>query len=115
MPKLIPKGYQIKEESSPLEIDEVKRGNMKVKAKELLDKPMEKKELIEKLENYYIFELNEHYTSEQLCMIANDLFIELNTCDVCGKYPCECPKEKIGPEFENEEEEVNKKIKVKKE
>ena len=70
--KIYPKNYVEKEiTSGELVIDNKKETEMIAKANELLgDEPMELKELADKLEQYYVFEKNEHYTSEQLRQIC---------------------------------------------
>ena len=66
MTKIYPEGGESMPDSTPLEIDESKRDEMIIKAKELLTEPMNLDALLSKLENYYVFKLNEHYTSDQL-------------------------------------------------
>ena len=66
MTKIYPEGEESTPDSTPLEIDESKRDEMIIKAKELLTEPMNLDALLSKLENYYVFKLNEHYTSDQL-------------------------------------------------
>ena len=63
---IIPEGQKVVVESTPLEISTSKRTAMIAKAKELLTKPMETKELMDALEEYYVYDKNEHYTSAQL-------------------------------------------------
>ena len=63
---LIPEGFEAEAKSNPLEIIKTKRTSMIKKAKELLTEPMEFKDLMNALEQYYVTEKNEHYTSAQL-------------------------------------------------
>jgi hypothetical protein len=68
MTKIYPVSVSEREEvSTELEISPKKEKEMMAKAIELLgDEVMESGKLCELLENYYVFEKNEHYTSRQL-------------------------------------------------
>ncbi len=75
--KIIPEGTEEVAKSTPLEISKVKRTAMVKKAKELLDKPMEFKELADAVEQYYVTEKNEHYTSDQVKDIVSQVQSDL--------------------------------------
>jgi len=74
---IYPEGTKVEPSSAPLEITKAKRTAMVKKAKELLTKPMESKELMDALEQYYVFEKGEHYTSAQLKDIAGQVASDL--------------------------------------
>jgi hypothetical protein len=76
--QLIPKDAVVEAKSTPLEVTDTKATEMLAKAKELHTRVMEGKELMDLLENYYIFEKNEHYTSKQLKAVVDSLYAELN-------------------------------------
>jgi len=76
--KIIPEGTEAEVETKPLEITDKKRTEMVAKAKELLIKPMETNELMDALEQYYVFDKNEHYTSAQLKDVAVQVYTDLN-------------------------------------
>lgn len=76
--ELIPAGMEKVADSSPLTIDKAKAAEMLAKAKELHTKIMDSGELMKLLEQYYVFEKNEHYTSDQLKGIVAALHLELN-------------------------------------
>ena len=77
MTKIYPQGQEAVAESTPLTINKTKRDGMIAKAKDLLDKPMEFGELKDALEQYYITEKNEHYTSKQLKEIISQVQTDL--------------------------------------
>lgn len=81
MTKIIPADWVEKEAAGPLTISKSKKTAMVSKAKELLTKPMEPGELADVLEQYYVTEKNEHYTSAQLndivAKVAEDLAPEV--------------------------------------
>jgi len=74
---IYPEGQEAAKEGGELEITKKKREEMVEKAKELLVKPMEIGELCDALEQYYVFEKNEHYTSAQLKDIAEQVASDL--------------------------------------
>jgi len=67
---IIPEGQEALKASTPLEVSKTKDTAMVKKAKELLTKPMGAQELMSLLEQYYVFQKNEHYTSAQLKAIV---------------------------------------------
>lgn len=75
--KIYPEGYEVEASTNPLEITKAKRTEMIKKAKELLVKPMEFDELSSALEQYYVSEKNEHYTSAQLKDIVSQVQSDL--------------------------------------
>jgi len=78
MNRIYPEGFEVEEESTPLEINDRKRTLMIAKAKELLgDEPREEKDLTDMLEQYYVTEENEHYTSKQLKEIIEQVKTDL--------------------------------------
>ncbi len=74
---IYPEGTEKEALSSPLTITKTKRTAMVKKAFELLTKPMESKELANAIEQYYVFEKNEHYTSAQLKDIVDQVITDL--------------------------------------
>jgi hypothetical protein len=70
---IIPEGQEAVADSTPLTISAQKRTAMVAKAKELLTEPMEVKGLMNALEQYYVADNNEHYTSAQLLDIAKQV------------------------------------------
>ena len=118
--KLIPKGA-VKAVSTKQEITETKTEEILGKARELLMVEMSKEEMVSKLQHFYVYGVeltgnragnakdnpaqftvaeghtSEHFTSAELGKIVDLLYVELNVCEKCGKYPCECkieePKE----------------------
>ena len=74
---ITPEGQEVAAKTTPLEVTKTKNTAMVKKAKELLTKPMEVKELMDSLENYYVFEKNEHYTSAQLKEVAMKVAADL--------------------------------------
>lgn len=77
MTKIYPEGMSPVADSAPLSIDKTKNTEMVAKAKELLTEPMEAKDLADALEQYYVFEENEHYTSDQLAEIVKQVQTDL--------------------------------------
>ena len=63
--KIYPEGSEKVADSAPLAITKANKTAMEAKAKELLTKPMEEKELADLLEQHYV-KTNKHYTSAQL-------------------------------------------------
>jgi hypothetical protein len=59
-----------------LEINEAKKAEMLSKAKELLDKEFLFNNAVHQLEAFYIYNHGEHYTSEQLKQIVQEVFEE---------------------------------------
>lgn len=76
MTKIIPKDYKVEATSKPLELTEEKKTEMVAKAKTLFDKPIEAGDLADKLEQFYV-ESNEHYTSEQLKEVVDQVAADL--------------------------------------
>jgi len=62
---IYPENYEKVADSAPLTVSKTDRTAMIAKAKELLTKPMEEKELASLLEQHYVAS-NKHYTSAQL-------------------------------------------------
>ncbi len=84
---IIPEGQKAVAKSNPLEVTKSKRTAMVKKAKELMDgKAVDPKVLMDALEQYYVFEKNEHYTSAQLKDVVDQVQADL------------APKEEINPE-----------------
>lgn len=77
MTKITPADYVAPEATGPLVIDDKKRVEMVAKAKELLVEPMELGDLANALEQYYVFEEGEHYTSAQLKEIVLQVTADL--------------------------------------
>ena len=74
---IVAEGVVAPKKSNPLELTEEKKSEMVAKAKELLgEQAMEYCELYGSLEQFYV-KLNEHYTSEQLKGIINQVEEEL--------------------------------------
>ena len=63
--------------SDPLEIDKKKRKEMVKQCKDLLIEPVEYGALKNALEQHYVNEHNEHYTSEQLKDIVDQVVSDL--------------------------------------
>lgn len=76
--ELIPANMTKEVLGGELTIDDKKSKELMAKAKELLTEPMEAKDLMDKLEQYYVFEKGEHYTSAQLGSVVEALYLELN-------------------------------------
>ena len=75
---IYPEGVSKTPDSSPLEIDSKKKTAMVAKAKELMaGKAVEEGDLAKALEQYYVFEKNEHYTSAQLAEIVAQVATDL--------------------------------------
>uniref|UniRef100_A0A6M3J0L0 Uncharacterized protein n=1 Tax=viral metagenome TaxID=1070528 RepID=A0A6M3J0L0_9ZZZZ len=78
MAKIYPEGVEAVADSSPLEISAQKRAAMVKKAKELVpEEGIEPSELAYALEQYYVFECGEHYTSAQLKDIVSQVETDL--------------------------------------
>ena len=84
MDKILPANYVEPEKTGgELAVDEKKESEMIAKAIELLgDEPKEPKELADALEQYYVFEVGEHYTSAQLASIVEKANLQLNPTPV---------------------------------
>ena len=72
------KGESLEEvKGNELVIDETKKAEMTAKVKELLgNEPKESKVLMDELEQYYVFEKNQHYTSKQLAEVVEAVRVE---------------------------------------
>jgi len=66
-----------KSTGEPLEISKTKMTAMVKKATELLTKPMSTDKLAHEIEQYYVFEKNEHYTSAQIKDIVMQVAADL--------------------------------------
>ncbi len=79
MSKIIPKDWVEPVKTGPLEITDKKKAEMVAVATAMVVKPTDAGELADKLEQHYVKEKNEHYTSAQLKMIvdqvAKDLYV----------------------------------------
>ena len=91
--KIIAKDFVESSKINPLEITDKKKAEMLAKAIGILDgKSMEEKDIRDSLEQFYT-DKNEHYTRSQLKTVTQALYEDINKCEDCGKYPCECVKE----------------------
>ena len=80
---IYPKDVEKTLDSTPLEISKAKRTAMVTKAKELMaGKAIEEGDLANALEQYYVFEKNEHYTSAQLADIVAQVATDLTPAPV---------------------------------
>lgn len=77
MSKIIPEGYTVEKTGGELELTSAKKTAMVKKAKELFDEPIEEGKLADLLEQYYITENNEHYTSAQLKEVVDKVADDL--------------------------------------
>jgi len=73
---IYPEGTEKVADSAPLAITKANKTAMVAKAKELLTKPMEEKELADLLEQHYV-KTNKHYTSAQLKDIVDQVKTDL--------------------------------------
>lgn len=80
MEKIFPANYtEVEKVGGELTIDKAKETEMIAKTIELLgNKPKEAKELVDALEQYYVFEVGEHYTSAQLADIVEKANLQLH-------------------------------------
>lgn len=70
--KIIPEGKTAEADSTPLKPTKTKHTEMVNFAKGLMTEVVEFKDVVDALEQHYVFEKNEHYTSAQLKAVVEE-------------------------------------------